>query len=99
MVGNSNGPYALSVGAEVPMRRFLLQVAGGGGVLVRSWRSGASGCGEDMFGGEGLLVTNVVVFGEGRGNEVDVMESPRREVVRSSAGAAVVYPPFLGSFA
>ena len=26
-------------------------------------------------------------------------ESPRREVIRSSAGAGVVYPPFLGSFA
>ena len=26
-------------------------------------------------------------------------KSPRREVVRSSAGASVVYPPFLGSFA
>ena len=26
-------------------------------------------------------------------------KSPRREVVRSSAGAGVVYPPFLGSFA
>ena len=26
-------------------------------------------------------------------------KSPRREVVRSSAGADVVYPPFLGSFA
>ena len=26
-------------------------------------------------------------------------ESPRTEVVRSSAGASVVYPPFLGSFA
>ena len=26
------------------------------------------------------------------------LESPRREVVRSSAGAGVVYPPFLGSF-
>ena len=26
-------------------------------------------------------------------------ESPRREVVRSSAGASGVYPPFLGSFA
>ena len=28
-----------------------------------------------------------------------VAKSPRREVVRSSAGAGVVYPPFLGSFA
>ena len=27
------------------------------------------------------------------------LKSPRREVVRSSAGAGVVYPPFLGSFA
>ena len=27
------------------------------------------------------------------------LESPRREVVRSSAGASGVYPPFLGSFA
>ena len=27
------------------------------------------------------------------------VKSPRREVVRSSAGASVVYPPFLGSFA
>ena len=26
-------------------------------------------------------------------------KSPRREVVRSSAGAGVVYPPFWGSFA
>ena len=26
-------------------------------------------------------------------------KSPRREVVRSSAGAGVIYPPFLGSFA
>ena len=26
-------------------------------------------------------------------------KSPRREVVRSSAGAGVLYPPFLGSFA
>ena len=26
-------------------------------------------------------------------------ESPQREVVRSSAGAGVVYPPFWGSFA
>ena len=26
-------------------------------------------------------------------------ETPRREVVRSSAGASVIYPPFLGSFA
>ena len=26
-------------------------------------------------------------------------KSPRREVVRSSAGAGAVYPPFLGSFA
>ena len=26
-------------------------------------------------------------------------ESPRREVVRSSAGVSGVYPPFLGSFA
>ena len=25
-----------------------------------------------------------------------VLKSPRREVVRSSAGASVVYPPFLG---
>ena len=29
----------------------------------------------------------------------DRAKSPRREVVRSSAGASVVYPPFLGSFA
>ena len=28
-----------------------------------------------------------------------IVKSPRREVVRSSAGASVVYPPFLGSFA
>ena len=27
------------------------------------------------------------------------LKSPRREVVRSSAGASVVYPPFLGLFA
>ena len=27
------------------------------------------------------------------------IKSPRREVVRSSAGAGVIYPPFLGSFA
>ena len=27
------------------------------------------------------------------------LKSPRREVVRSSAGAGVIYPPFLGSFA
>ena len=27
-----------------------------------------------------------------------LVESPRREVVRSSAGADVVYPPFFGSF-
>ena len=26
-------------------------------------------------------------------------QSPRREVVRSSTGTGVVYPPFLGSFA
>ena len=28
-----------------------------------------------------------------------LQKSPRREVVRSSAGASGVYPPFLGSFA
>ena len=32
-------------------------------------------------------------------NELHKRKSPRREVVRSSAGASVVYPPFLGSFA
>ena len=35
-----------------------------------------------------------------KNDEVDrLAKSPRREVVRSSAGASVVYPPFLGSFA
>ena len=40
--------------------------------------------------------------GGGSGNGAPVTEplvkyqSPRREVVRSSAGAGVVYPPFLG---
>ena len=29
----------------------------------------------------------------------NMLKSPRREVVRSSAGAGVIYPPFLGSFA
>ena len=28
-----------------------------------------------------------------------VAKSPRREVVRSSVGAGVLYPPFLGPFA
>ena len=28
-----------------------------------------------------------------------ISQSPRREVVRSSAGAYAIYPPFLGSFA
>ena len=33
------------------------------------------------------------------GGDDFVGKSPRREVVRSSAGAGIVYPPFLGSFA
>ena len=42
--------------------------------------------------------------GGGSGNGAPVTEplvkyqSPRREVVRSSAGVGVAYPPFLGSF-
>ena len=37
--------------------------------------------------------------GGGGGRHLVNPKSPRREVVRSSAGAGVIYPPFLGSFA
>ena len=41
----------------------------------------------------------VITDGRDKAKPPWLLKSPRREVVRSSVGAGVVYPPFLGSFA
>ena len=64
-----------------------------------------SGRGENWLArGGGGVVGAPRRRGGGSGNGAPVTEplvqyqSPRREVVRSSAGVGVLYPPFLGSF-
>ena len=48
----------------------------------------------------GLCAAGRTAYTPMHGSPVKLSEqkSPRREVVRSSAGAGVIYPPFLGSF-
>ena len=62
--------------------RGKLACAGGGGGVVGAPRRRGGGP------GNGAPVTESLVK----------YQSPRREVVRSSTGVGVVYPPFLGSF-
>ena len=64
-----------------------------------------SGRGENWLArGGGGVVGAPRRRGGGAGNGAPVTQplvkyqSPRREVVRSSAGIGVIYPPFLGSF-
>ena len=76
------------------LRRFLSrapQPLFGSGTR-RNSRRGGSGAGYCLVGGGG---------GGGCAEMSGWVgpKSPRREVVRSSAGAGVIYPPFLGSFA
>ena len=65
-----------------PWARGKLACAGGGGGRGSPPKEGGGGS------GNGAPVTEPLVK----------YQSPRREVVRSSAGVGVAYPPFLGSF-
>ena len=91
----------LATGAD-PGRDPTPKGGGGGGAL---WTPklphgtmcfvGARGAGDFVLGiqqGEFLLFDPMCLYSK-------YSKSPRREVVGSSAGAGVIYPPFLGSFA